>query len=55
MHSSIVIEHIYLLVDPKGALCTCKKLSAPGGGDAWTPHVGLCKYLENGVVERRRF
>ena len=55
MHSSIVIEHIRLLVAPKGALCTCKKLSAPGGGDAWTPHVGLCKYLENGVVERRRF
>ena len=50
MHSSIVIEHIHLLVAPKGALCTCKKLSAPGGGDAWTPYVDLCKYLENGVV-----
>ena len=54
MYSSIVIEHIHLLVAPKGALCTCKKKNYPrravGMIGQWTPYVDLCKYLENGVV-----
>ena len=52
MYPSIVIEHIHLLVAPKGALCTCKKnlRRAVGMIGQWTPYVDLCKYLENGVV-----
>ena len=50
MHSSIVIEHIQLLVAPKVRSARAKKLSAPGGRDDWTPYVDLRKCLENGVV-----
>ena len=56
IHCSNVIEYLYPSPGgPQRCVLHVQKMTAPCGGDVRTPHVDLCKYLNNGVAELHRF